>query len=129
MPRPPRSILLAVVVTVAASALAGRPSAYTAPGNAAFPGGADGSRLFVRHLDAQITEVRLLRGRREGRIGTTITSDGLMFPTTAAADGDRLLVVSSQVDKRGGTPVLPFTVASVAVAPTLPRRVPWHAGA
>jgi Cu-Zn family superoxide dismutase len=90
---------------------------------------ADGSRLFVvRHLDGQITEVRLLRGRREGRIGTTITSDALRFPTTAARDGERLLVVNSQFDKRGGTPVLPFTVAAVAMPPALPWRVPWHAG-
>jgi sugar lactone lactonase YvrE len=102
-------------------------------GGAALVGGdglvADGSRLFVvRHLDGQITEVRLLRGRREGRIGTTITSDGLRFPTTAARDGERLLVVNSQFDKRGGAPALPFTVASVATPPARPWRVPWHAG-
>jgi Cu-Zn family superoxide dismutase len=36
-----------------------------------------------------------------------------MFPTTAARAGKRLLVVNSQFDKRGGTPVLPFTVAAV----------------
>jgi sugar lactone lactonase YvrE len=91
---------------------------------------ADGSRLFVvRHLDGQITEVRLLRGRREGRIGTTITSDALMFPTTAARDGGRLLVVNSQFDKRGGTPVLPFTVAALALPPGLPWRLPPHAAA
>jgi sugar lactone lactonase YvrE len=90
---------------------------------------ADGSRLFVvRHLGGQITEVRLLRGRREGRIGATITGDGLRFPTTAARDGERLLVVNSQFDQRGGRPVLPFTVASVALPPALPWRLPWHAG-
>jgi Cu-Zn family superoxide dismutase len=89
---------------------------------------ADGGRLLVvRHLDGQITEVRLLRGRREGRIGTTITSDALRFPTTAARDGERLLVVNSQFDTRGGTPVLPFTVAAVAMPPALPWRVPSHA--
>jgi sugar lactone lactonase YvrE len=102
-------------------------------GGAALAGGdglvADGSRLLVvRHLDEQITEVRLLRGRREGRIGTTITSDALRFPTTAARDGERLLVVNSQFDKRGGTPALPFTVASVAMPPALAWRVPWHIG-
>jgi Cu-Zn family superoxide dismutase len=102
-------------------------------GGATLAGGdglvADARRLFVvRHLDEQITEVRLLRGRREGRIGTTITSDALRFPTTAARDGERLLVVNSQFDKRGGTPALPFTVASVAMPPALPWRVPWHVG-
>jgi sugar lactone lactonase YvrE len=102
-------------------------------GGAAVAGGdglvADGDRLFVvRHLDGQITEVRLLRGRREGRIGATITGGGLMFPTTAARAGERLLVVNSQFDQRGGRPVLPFTVASVAMPPALPWRLPWHVG-
>jgi sugar lactone lactonase YvrE len=87
----------------------------------------DGSRLFVvRHAAEQIVEVRLLRGRREGRIGTTITSEELRYPTTAARDGDRLLVVNSQFDKRGGTPALPFTVAAVALPPRSAWRLPWH---
>jgi sugar lactone lactonase YvrE len=86
---------------------------------------AEGDRLFVvRQNDERIAEVKLLRGRREGRVGTTITSDLFKFPTTAARDGKRLLVVNSQFDKRdGGTPVLPFTVVAVP----LPRGVPWHA--
>jgi Cu-Zn family superoxide dismutase len=88
----------------------------------------DGSRVFVvRHSAGQIAEVRLLRGRREGRIGATITSDTLTFPTTAARDGTRLLVVNSQFDKRGGAPALPFTVTAVAMPPALPWRLPWHA--
>jgi Cu-Zn family superoxide dismutase len=87
----------------------------------------DGSRLFVvRHAAERIVEVRLLRGRREGRIGTTITSEELRYPTTAARDGDRLLVVNSQFDKRGGTPALPFTVAAVALPPRSAWRLPWH---
>jgi sugar lactone lactonase YvrE len=90
---------------------------------------ADGRRLFVvRHRDGQITEIRLLRGLREGRIGATITGGGLMFPTTAARAGERLLVVNSQFDKRGGRPALPFTVASVALPRELPWRLPWHVG-
>ena len=87
----------------------------------------DGGRLFVvRHAAGQIVEVRLLRGRREGRIAATITSDALAFPTTAARDGTRLLVVNSQFDKRGGVPALPFTVTAVAVPPGLPWRLPGH---
>lgn len=75
---------------------------------------AHGSRLFVvRNADNQIVEVKLRRNRREGRIGRTITSPLLMFPTTAARDGKRLLVVNSQFDRQGGTPLLPFTVAAV----------------
>jgi len=84
---------------------------------------AHGSRLYVvRNASVkQISEVKLLHGKREGRVGATITSDEFMFPTTAARDGERLLVVNSQFDKRdgGGTPVLPFTVAAVP----LPRGV------
>jgi sugar lactone lactonase YvrE len=75
---------------------------------------AQGSRLFVvRNADNEIAVVKLRRGRREGRVGRPITSDAFMFPTTAARAGRRLLVVNSQFDKRGGTPVLPFTVAAV----------------
>ena len=75
---------------------------------------ARGSRLFVvRNTDNQIVEVKLRHGKRAGRVGGTITSDRFAFPTTAARDGKRLLVVNSQFDKRGGTPELPFTVAAV----------------
>jgi sugar lactone lactonase YvrE len=75
---------------------------------------AQGSRLFVvRNADNEIAVVKLRRGRREGRVGRAITSDAFAYPTTAAPAGKRLLVVNSQFDKRGGTPVLPFTVAAV----------------
>jgi Cu-Zn family superoxide dismutase len=77
---------------------------------------AHGSRLYVvQNADNQITEVKLRRGKSEGRIGNVRKSDLFAFPTTAARDGSRLLVVNSQFDKRGPglTPVLPFTVASV----------------
>jgi Cu-Zn family superoxide dismutase len=75
---------------------------------------AHGSRLFVvRNAENQIVEVKLRRDKRAGRIGRTITSNLFAFPTTLARDGKRLLVVNSQFDKRGGTPVLPFTVAAV----------------
>lgn len=75
---------------------------------------AHGSRLYVvRNSNNEVVEVKLRRGKREGRIQDTITSNLFAFPTTAARVGNRLLVVNSQFDKRGGTPVLPFTVASV----------------
>jgi Cu-Zn family superoxide dismutase len=77
---------------------------------------AHGSRLYVvQNADNQITEVKLRRDRREGRLGKVRKSDLFAFPTTAARDGSRLLVVNSQFDKRGPglTPVLPFTVARV----------------
>ena len=75
---------------------------------------AHGSRLYVvRNALEQIVEVKLRRDKRVGRIGRTITSPRFQFPTTAARDGKRLLVVNSQFDKRDGTPELPFNVVAV----------------
>jgi Cu-Zn family superoxide dismutase len=77
---------------------------------------AHGSHLYVvQNADNQITEVKLRNGKRTGRLGNVRKSDLFAFPTTAARDGSRLLVVNSQFDKRGPglTPVLPFTVVSV----------------
>ena len=77
---------------------------------------AHGSRLYVvQNADNQITTVKLRNGKRAGRVGKVLKSDLFAFPTTAARDGSRLLVVNSQFDKRGPglSPVLPFTVAQV----------------
>ena len=77
---------------------------------------AHGSHLYVvQNADNQITEVKLRNGKRSGRLANVRKSDLFAFPTTAARDGSRLLVVNSQFDKRGPglTPVLPFTVARV----------------
>jgi Cu-Zn family superoxide dismutase len=38
-----------------------------------------------------------------------------IYPTTAVIARGRLLVVNSQFNNRGGTPVLPFTVSSIRV--------------
>jgi Cu-Zn family superoxide dismutase len=76
---------------------------------------AHGSRLYVVRNSGEIVEVKLRHGHRAGRVGKTLTSDLFAFPTTAARDGSRLLVVNAQFDKRGPglSPALPFTVASV----------------
>ncbi|HUR84580.1 MAG TPA: hypothetical protein VMY78_04485 [Solirubrobacteraceae bacterium] len=76
---------------------------------------AHGSRLYVvRNADNEVAVVKLRRNKSVGRIVDTIKSDLFAFPTTAARDGKRLLVVNSQFDKRPtDNPVLPFTVASV----------------
>jgi len=76
---------------------------------------AHGSHLYVVQNSGQITEVKLRNGHRTGRVGNVRTSNLFAFPTTAARDGSRLLVVNSQFDKQGPglTPVLPFTVVSV----------------
>lgn len=79
---------------------------------------ARGNRLYVlRNAENEIVELKLLRDRRSGRVVRRIHSDALMFPTTAALDGKRLLAVNAQFDRRmaGQPPVLPFTVAAVAL--------------
>lgn len=77
---------------------------------------AHGGRLYVvQNADNQITEIKLRDGKRAGRVKKVLKSGLFAFPTTAARDGSRLLVVNSQFDKRGPglTPTLPFTVAQV----------------
>jgi Cu-Zn family superoxide dismutase len=73
----------------------------------------DGRRLYVVNSANRVTEVRLSRDRLRGRVVRHITSPRFRLPTTVAIAGRRLLVVNSQFNERGGTPVLPFTVASV----------------
>jgi Cu-Zn family superoxide dismutase len=77
---------------------------------------AHGSHLYVvQNADNQITEVKLRNSKRAGRVGNVRKSSLFAFPTTAARDGSRLLVVNSQFNNRGPglSPVLPFTVVSV----------------
>jgi Cu-Zn family superoxide dismutase len=78
---------------------------------------AKGNRLYVlRNAVNEIVELRLRRDRRGARRVRTIRSDTFMFPTTAARDGRRLLVVNAQFDKRpAANPVLPFTVSAVTL--------------
>ncbi len=87
---------------------------------------AKGNRLYVlRNAVNEIVELKLLRNRRGARHVRTIRSDAFMFPTTAARDGRRLLVVNAQFDKRPtGSPVLPFTVSTVTVRSSVRRAGP-----
>ena len=64
-----------------------------------------------------IVRVTLSADFSSGALGTPFTDASLRFPTTIAQEGDRLLVVNAQFDKRGPglTPELPFTVSSVAI--------------
>ncbi len=45
------------------------------------------------------------------RVRSLISSDAFAFPTAVALRGAELLVVNAQLDKMGGEPALPFTVA------------------
>jgi Cu-Zn family superoxide dismutase len=72
-----------------------------------------GRTLYVVNSASKVTQVRLSRDWLRGSVVRDITSPRLHFPTTVQIAGRRLLVVNSQFDKRGGTPVLPFTVSAV----------------
>lgn len=73
-----------------------------------------GRTLYVvRNVERLITEVRLQKQLTRGRVVGETTDPTFRFPTTAALDRGRLLVVNSQFDKRGGDPVEPFTVSSI----------------
>ncbi len=70
-----------------------------------------GNRLYVvRNSLERIAIVSL----KSGKLLSSFTSERFKFPTTAAKQGNRLLVVNSQFDKRmSGNPELPFTVSAV----------------
>lgn len=69
--------------------------------------------LYAVNSASKVTQVKLSRAWLRGTVVRDITSPSFRFPTTVQIAGNRLLVVNSQFDKRGGTPVLPFTVSAV----------------
>ncbi|MDV8079099.1 hypothetical protein R4P47_21250 [Rhodococcus sp. IEGM 1370] len=75
----------------------------------------DDTLYVVRNRDGLIAKVDLDLDDdgRTGAVTGEITDASFAYPTTVAAVDDRLLVVNSQFDKRGGEPVEPFTVSSV----------------
>ena len=72
-----------------------------------------GHTLYGVNLAKQVTQVKLSRNWLSGTVVRDITSPSFHLPTTVQVAGNRLLVVNSQFDQRGGTPVLPFTVSAV----------------
>ena len=73
----------------------------------------DDTLYVVRNRDGLIAKVDLSDDGRTGAVTGEITDPSFAYPTTVAALDDRLFVVNSQFDKRGGEPVEPFTVSSV----------------
>lgn len=67
----------------------------------------------VRNRAAQIVPVALGDDLSTGTVGESITDESFAFPTTMARAGDSFLVVIAQIDKREGTPELPFTVSRI----------------
>lgn len=74
------------------------------------------STLYVAiNARNRIAVIDLADDGSSGRVRTFLRSDAFAFPTAVAVDNDRLLVVNGQLDKIGGDPQLPFTVAAIPV--------------
>ena len=73
----------------------------------------DRTLYAVRNSAERVVEVKLSPAYRRGRTVSSTTDESFRFPTTAAIGGDRLLLVNSQFDQRGGDPVEPFTVSAI----------------
>jgi sugar lactone lactonase YvrE len=74
-----------------------------------------GSTLFIAvnaHNRIQVAD--LSPDGATARIRRTLTSEAFAFPTAIAIRDRQLLVVNGQLDKMGGSPSLPFTVAVIA---------------
>lgn len=67
----------------------------------------------VRNSLALVAKIQLDGTLTSGQLLSQTTDPTFRFPTTAAIAGNRLLVVNSQFNQRGGTPELPFTVSNV----------------
>lgn len=84
--------------------------------------GADGlvlagdTLIVVRQPAAEIVTVKLAPDRASGTVVKRSKPEGLAWPATAAIDGDSLLVVNTQFDKRqGDAAVRPFTILRVGL--------------
>ena len=77
-----------------------------------------GKTVYVVNLASRVTELKLSGRRLRARVVRQITSPRFRFPTTVAIDRRRLLVVNSQFNQRGGSPVLPFTVSAESRGPS-----------
>ena len=93
-------------------------------GGATFPNGdgllLDGRTLYVvQNQQELIVPVTLSSDFLTGDVGTAISSDALMYPTTIAQISPRsLLVVNAQFDEQGpdGSPSLPFSVVRLRIS-------------
>ncbi len=79
------------------------------------------SLYVVRNANAQIVKIDLSADFSSGAVDTVTTSPAFLFPTAAVivgsdewqGGGEKLLVLNGQLDKLGGSPVLPFTITSI----------------
>lgn len=74
-----------------------------------------GSTLYVAvNARGEIHVADLSPDGSSAQVRYVLTSDAFAFPTAVAVRDDRLLIVNGQLDKMGGRPSLPFTVAAIA---------------
>lgn len=72
----------------------------------------NGSRLYMAVNATGVVAVGELSADGASlRVQSLVRSDAFAFPTAVATRRQQLLVVNAQLDKLGGDPVLPFTVA------------------
>lgn len=78
-----------------------------------------GSELYIAVNARNLVAVAdLAEDGSAGHVHTILRSGAFAFPTAVAVSGGRLLVVNGQLDKMGGHPRLPFTVAAIAIPET-----------
>lgn len=78
----------------------------------------DGQRLYaVLQPHSEVVAIDLKPGMASGTVVGRLKTDALAWPATAFKQGDRLMVVNTQFNKRtGDAATKPFTVSSVPVA-------------
>jgi Cu-Zn family superoxide dismutase len=89
-------------------------------GGATYPAGdglwLQGNSLYVlQNQQELITELRVQPNQATATVVSQTTDESFMFPTSLVIARGRFLVVNSQFNNRGGTPVLPFTVSVIPV--------------
>ena len=89
-------------------------------GGATYPAGDGlwmrGNTLYVlQNQQARITELRIQPNQATATVVGQTTDDSFIVPTSLVIARGRMLVVNSQFNNRGGTPVLPFTVSVIRV--------------
>ena len=72
-----------------------------------------GHTLYAVNSASRVAKMTLSRNWLRATLRRQVRAPSFLFPTTLAIAGHRMLVVNSQFDKRGGTPLLPFTVSAI----------------
>ncbi len=75
----------------------------------------EGPNLYaVINALGEVAVIEIAADGSSGHVRRRLRSSAFAFPTAVALSAGRLLVVNGQLDKMGGAPQLPFTVAAVA---------------